>query len=1238
MRGWLWFAAGLAVLGTVCTNAVISLVRWGRIDAGLLLIGVVDAVVTVPAVVLLLAVRRRAGEERQAGKEETLQDMNGMLGALLDAIPDMVFFKDVEGRYVVVNKALEQTLGRSCDELVGRTVEDLFPPGAAAICRSSDEAAMQAAEPIRVEEELSNRNGTRRWTESIKAPLRDEQRGITGIVSVSRDITERKQMERSLRESEEKLRILFDSANDGMEIMDLDGAILDANRAAYEPLGYSREEFLAMNVAQLDHPTYRATTADRLARLKQHEPVVAELELLAKDGSVMPVEINARVVDLAGKNVIFSIVRDITDRKRAENHRLESEKRYRALFDQSPDGILIIDRDGRIVEFNETACRHLGYSREEFRSLGISDIDPAETQAAVHARIEGIIRAGRAEFDVAHRTKTGEFRDMHVVAQPVLLEGNTVIQAIWQDVTESRRAARELREINARLDTLVNAIPDLVYFKDGEGRYQIVNRALEASLGRSRAEILGKTDEGLLPPATIAACRQSDQAVLRARAPVRSEEEYPQRNGEVHYLETIKAPIYDGANVISGLVGISRDITERKRMELSLRQSEEKFRTLFASASDGIFIVDLQGRILDANAVGYERLGYTKDELLALTLDRLDHPSYAAMLPERLERLRRTGQLTIESAHVKKDGTIMPVEINTRVIEFQGRQVLLSVIRDVTERKRAEDALRTSEARLNEAQRIAHVGNWEWDVTTNRVFWSDELYRIYGYEPHEIEPDYGLILSTMHPESGGQFQQAIEEALAGTRTLDMDYTFFRKDSSTAVLHTIGRVIRNAAGKPERMVGIVQDITLQKLSQEALQESEEKFRSIFDNANDGILIADVASQRFTVANKTACAMLGYEAEEIPTLGIRDIHPPRDVDRVLAEFEKQVRGEKTIAEDLPVLRKDGSVFYADVGAATIHLGGKAYAIGIFRDITGRKRADEALRDKTRQLEDLTRNLEKRVEEEIAIRNKNEQMLIQQSKLAAMGEMLGAIAHQWRQPLNVVGLIVQNMEDAYASGKLDGAYLEQMVEKAMAQIMRMSKTIDDFRNFYKPDKGKAIFDAMRAVGDVLALVSAQLAADHIGYRLTCHTHHVSYENENDIVICAEKAVEGYKNEFEHVVLNLVNNAREAILERRRRGGLAAAQRGYLRFDFYQNADRVVLTIGDNGGGIPPAVLGRVFDPYFTTKGPSKGTGLGLYMSKTIVEKHMLGTLSVENAADGALFTIDLPYPGKRDGHEHV
>jgi signal transduction histidine kinase len=254
-------------------------------------------------------------------------------------------------------------------------------------------------------------------------------------------------------------------------------------------------------------------------------------------------------------------------------------------------------------------------------------------------------------------------------------------------------------------------------------------------------------------------------------------------------------------------------------------------------------------------------------------------------------------------------------------------------------------------------------------------------------------------------------------------------------------------------------------------------------------------------------------------------------------------------------------------------------------------------------------------------------SERILLHQSRLAAMGEMIGAIAHQWRQPLNAVNAIIQDLKDAYEYGVLDRNYLDRSVTNAMHQIQFMSKTIDDFRNFFRPDKMKRSFDVKRAAGEVLTMVSSQLATHGISYRITCHIHNQTFEDFTSPVIpCGEMMMLGYENEMMQVFLNLINNAKDAILECREHGLMGPGVKGLITLEFNSLGERAVISVTDNGGGIPAGNLDRIFEPYFSTKEQGQGTGIGLYMSKMIIENNMGGRLTARNVNGGAEFRIEV------------
>ena len=295
-----------------------------------------------------------------------------------------------------------------------------------------------------------------------------------------------------------------------------------------------------------------------------------------------------------------------------------------------------------------------------------------------------------------------------------------------------------------------------------------------------------------------------------------------------------------------------------------------------------------------------------------------------------------------------------------------------------------------------------------------------------------------------------------------------------------------------------------------------------------------------------------------------------------------------------------------------------GTPARMVGTNVDITERKRAEEELRkskeqlelrvqertqELTRALHDLRRENEEKLQALEELRN-NERMLIQQSRMAAMGEMIGNISHQWRQPLNMLGLIIQEIAFSYNESHFSAEYLEKSVDKAMQVIKDMSQTIDDFRNFFKPERRIEAFHINEALEKTILLMEGDFKQLQI---------------KLDIDVESECPVKGLRNEFSQVLLNILANARDAFRDRK-----VAEPRIAIRT--FCEEGKSVITISDNAGGIPIEIIGRVFDAYFTTKGAQKGTGIGLFMSKTIIEKNMNGRLSVRNTGEGAEFRIEV------------
>ncbi|MBF0458549.1 MAG: HAMP domain-containing protein [Nitrospirae bacterium] len=288
-----------------------------------------------------------------------------------------------------------------------------------------------------------------------------------------------------------------------------------------------------------------------------------------------------------------------------------------------------------------------------------------------------------------------------------------------------------------------------------------------------------------------------------------------------------------------------------------------------------------------------------------------------------------------------------------------------------------------------------------------------------------------------------------------------------------------------------------------------------------------------------------------------------------------------------------------------------------------------------------EELKQAQNERLMQEQNARAMQEQMLIQQSRLAAMGEMIGAIAHQWRQPLNIISILVADLKDAYDFGEFTKEYLYNSVKKTKEQIKHMAGTIDDFKNFFKPGKEKVFFKINTAVKEVINLMSAQLTRANVTVSLVC-----KYDAERkppegrDAEICTcepELMCYGCPNELKQALINIFGNARDAIVKNRQSGAMDDQAKGEILVELTMTDALVILIIRDNGGGIPEDVIDNIFVPYFTTKG-DEGTGIGLHMSKIIIERKMGGRIYASNGERGAVFTIELPLSsqGKDAAHK--
>jgi PAS domain S-box-containing protein len=399
--------------------------------------------------------------------------------------------------------------------------------------------------------------------------------------------------------------------------------------------------------------------------------------------------------------------------------------------------------------------------------------------------------------------------------------------------------------------------------------------------------------------------------------------------------------------------------------------------------------------------------------------------------------------------------------------------------------------------------------------------------------------------------------------------------------SSVVLYLFSKRYSTAVQKHrEELSGINKDLEWNITKR---MEVETYYKTLFNVANDAILISNDLT--YVECNHKAEEMFGLSRELLLRKTILDCSPElqadgtRSADRLSTILQDSRDGKHNVFR-WSFLRADGSEFPASVSLTCFRLGDRDLVLSSVRDIS--KRVDA------------------------------EGQLMQAQKMAAVGEMLGAIAHQWRQPLNTLATYISSLQAAWYNGMLTKEVVERAVSGAGDQITFMSKTIDDFRNFFKPSKTKGPVDVLKAVINAVKLMEAQMRHKRISLTVNNRT------GTNSLLVF------GYEGEFIHVLVNILANAKDAIIEQVEKKG-ESRQRN-ISITVFSQGQEVIIEIVDSGGGIPDHFLAKVFNPYSTTKGASAGSGMGLYMSKMIVEKEMGGAIRAENTEGGARFTITL------------
>jgi len=896
--------------------------------------------------------------------------------------PAFVCLVDRAGTIQYLNRTVP---GIAMEDAIGRSTYDFVEPAHWEIVRECIERVFDTGQPGSYEIISAGPNGTRSWYETSVGPIQVGGQ-VVAVTLIATDITQRKQAEEALAEREARLIEAQEVANLGFDVVDLaSGRIATSivlDRIFGIPADYERTLDRWVELLHLDD---RQEMLDYLKEVvEQKKPFDREYRIVRYgDKLVRWVHGLGRLqFNEDGQPIsILGTVQDITERKLAEATLRESEERFRQAMEATTDGLWDWNINSGDVYYSPAYSWMLGYDTAEFAERAESwtdHIHPDDRAKAVSVNQDCIEnRIPNFEVEFRMRTKGGEWITILGRGKAVSRDANgRAIRMIGThvDITGRKRSEEAVRASEAKFRSLFQDSPVGIAAVTPNGKFIQANQAFCEFLGYSDQELSGMTVSSVTHPEDRKTTAEAMQKALRSGSQIqRFDKRYLHKNGQVCWGELSSSLIFDANGNPSYFIAQVLDIGQQKQAEEARQASEVKYCRLHESMRDAFVSVGMDGSIQEFNDAYREMLGYEPEEFMKLCYTDLTPEKWHSYEAEIVQKqiLTRGYSDIYEKEYRRKDGTVLPVELRTFLIKDDHDQpcAMWAIVRDITERKNAEEVLRKGRDELEQRveERTAELekaneklqqlhddlrtiydsmveGLLITDIETKRLIRvNPSLCRMLGYSEEEL---LAASIQDIHPtEEVPNDLQRFQAAAEGRVSINENRPVLRKDGSVFYADITGH--RVFYDERPCLLALFRDITERKRAEEALQQSHEELRSIYNGMPDGLLAADIETKKFVRCNAAMGRMLGYTEVELLSRSVMDIHPADELPIVMKTFHALVEGRQQIGQDIPVLRRDGSVFHADVTHNEIELNGRRCTVGFFRDITERKRAEEALR---------------------------------------------------------------------------------------------------------------------------------------------------------------------------------------------------------------------------------------------------------------------------------------------------
>ncbi len=1153
--------------------------------------------------------------------EEELRRSEGKLREYLECIPDAIYITDPKGAFTYGNRAAESMTGYSRGELIGKNfleaglLPETYVPQAARIRDLNAEGTPTGPREI----QLMRKDGSIVFAEISTYPIVDGEN--IEVIGTARDVTGRKKADEALRESEQRYRLLAENVSDVIWTLDLNLRSTYISPSVVRLRGYTAEEAVAGGIERILTPASIEVAAQALAeewaqeetgRADPHRSRRLELEMYHKDGSTIWTEVTLGFLrNNEGRPVgILGVTRDITDSRAAEGMLRESEERFRNVLENSLDMVYRLAlRTGRYDYVSPASERVLGYTPEEFKALGLDSasllIHPDDVQALADDVMQLITApkeastASAVEYRIRH--KDLEYRWM-CDSRSVVYDANGAPVAIvgsLRDITEQKAADLELRESEQRFRSVLENSFDMVYRLDlASGKYEYVSPACRQLLGYDPGEFKALGSEhaaSLIHPDDV---DRLSEGVVRQMTPAGPEDrattiEYRIRHKDNGYrwVADNVSVIRDEAGHPEAVVGNLRDITHRKVVEEELRIKENALE----HSLNAIAMSDMNGMITYVNQACVEMNGCAdKHELIGKPYWKLLNAEDIVVAKDVASAMSDDQSWEGEIVAKDKTGAEKHVHVLSNVVrDAQGNPIqTISSLLDITEQKRAEQALRESEERHRLiAERVTDV-IWSMDMDLRFTYVSPSIVLQRGYSVEEAmaQKTEDMMPPASLKTAAKYFSGALSSEANGlkgsSKSLAVELEMYCKDGSTIWVETTSSFLHDTDGRPVGIVGISRDISERKAAEAALRESEDKFRRLVEDMNDGYCV--LQGSKIVFANSRSAEMLGFTLDEVVGRTVKDLVPPEAVAELSRFRARRDAGDAVPRQyEIALATKDGAPRIMELGTRRIEYAGHPALSVVVRDVSERKRAEEEIRR-------LNEELEQRVIERT-------------TQLQAVNRELEAFAysvsHDLRAPLRSIDGFSQILFEDFAD-KLDDEGKDHL-QRVRAASQRMGELIDDLLSLSRVTRG----EMSREEVDLSALV--QTICDE----LQCGQP----DRRAEFTIAPGLVARGDARLLRAALENLVGNAWKFSSKR---------ELTTIEFGKVESNGQSACFIRDNGVGFDMKYAGKLFGAFQRLHSPSdfEGTGIGLATVQRIIHRHG-GEIWAESAVDvGTTFYFTL------------